>query len=47
MLMDYLKARAPFWKLVIGVDGAFEGWVEAKADDDRSAARWSDAVSGP
>ena len=47
MLMDYLKTRAPFWKLVIGVDGAFEGWVEAKADDDRSAARWSDAVSGP
>ena len=47
MLMDYLKTRAPFWKLVIGVDGAFEGWVEAKADDDRSAARWSDAASGP
>ena len=46
-LMDYLKTRAPFWKLVIGVDGAFEGWVEAKADDDRSAARWSDAASGP
>ena len=46
MLMDYLKTRAPFWKLVIGVDGAFEGWVEAKADDDRSATRWSDAASG-
>jgi len=47
MLMDYLKTRAPFWKLVIGVDGAFEGWVEAKADDDRSASRWGDAASGP
>jgi molybdopterin synthase catalytic subunit len=43
MLMDYLKTRAPFWKRAIGVDGAIEGWVEAKGDDDRSAARWSDA----
>jgi molybdopterin synthase catalytic subunit len=43
MLMDYLKTRAPFWKRAIGVDGAAEGWVEAKADDDRSAARWAGA----
>jgi molybdopterin synthase catalytic subunit len=43
MLMDYLKTRAPFWKRAIGVDGAIEGWVEAKGDDDRSAARWSGA----
>jgi molybdopterin synthase catalytic subunit len=41
MLMDYLKTRAPFWKRAIRVDGAAEGWVEAKTDDDRSAARWS------
>jgi molybdopterin synthase catalytic subunit len=40
MLMDYLKTRAPFWKRAINVDGAVEGWVEAKRDDDRSAARW-------
>jgi molybdopterin synthase catalytic subunit len=51
MLMDYLKTRAPFWKRAIGFDGAVEGWVEAKGDDDRSAARWSGAggpaASGP
>jgi molybdopterin synthase catalytic subunit len=46
MLMDYLKTRAPFWKRVIGVDSAAEGWVEAKADDERSAARWGGA-DGP
>jgi molybdopterin synthase catalytic subunit len=43
MLMDYLKTRAPFWKRAIGLDGAAAGWVEAKGDDDRSAARWNDA----
>jgi molybdopterin synthase catalytic subunit len=43
MLMDYLKTRAPFWKRAIGVNGAIEGWVDAKGDDDRSAARWSGA----
>ena len=47
MLMDYLKTRAPFWKRVIGVDGAAEGWVEAMAEDDRSAARWSGAAGAP
>jgi molybdopterin synthase catalytic subunit len=46
MLMDYLKTRAPFWKRVIGVDGAVEGWAEAKGEDDRSAARWNGA-DGP
>jgi molybdopterin synthase catalytic subunit len=43
MLMDYLKTRAPFWKRAITIDGAVEGWVEAKGGDERSAARWSDA----
>ena len=43
MLMDYLKARAPFWKRAIRVDGGVEGWIEAKGEDDRSAARWSGA----
>jgi molybdopterin synthase catalytic subunit len=47
MLMDYLKTRAPFWKRAIGVDGALQGWVEAKGDDDRSAARWSGADQAP
>jgi molybdopterin synthase catalytic subunit len=37
-LMDYLKTSAPFWKKEHG-SGA-EGWVEAKADDDRAAGRW-------
>jgi molybdopterin synthase catalytic subunit len=40
MLMDFLKTRAPFWKRATRVDGAVEGWVEAKADDDAQAARW-------
>ncbi len=43
MLMDYLKTRAPFWKRAIRNDGAVEGWIESKAEDDRSAARWSGA----
>jgi molybdopterin synthase catalytic subunit len=47
MLMDYLKTRAPFWKRAIGVDGAVEGWLDAKQDDDRAAARWSAPASGP
>jgi molybdopterin synthase catalytic subunit len=40
-LMDYLKARAPFWKRARRADGTVEGWVEAKEADDASAARWS------
>ena len=47
MLMDYLKTRAPFWKRAIGVEGEAQGWVEAKADDDLSAARWSGANGAP
>lgn len=38
-LIDWLKTRAPFWKLEEAPDGA--RWVEAKADDDRRAERWS------
>jgi molybdopterin synthase catalytic subunit len=33
-LMDWLKIRAPFWKLEAG------SWVEARAADDNAAARW-------
>ncbi len=37
-LIDWLKTKAPFWKLEEGPEGA--AWVEARADDDASAARW-------
>jgi molybdopterin synthase catalytic subunit len=38
-LMDYLKTRAPFWKLVEKADGTT--WVDAKAADDAAAERWA------
>jgi len=37
-LMDYLKARAPFWKKVERADGTH--WVAAHERDDAAAARW-------
>ncbi|MCK6454283.1 MAG: molybdenum cofactor biosynthesis protein MoaE [Alphaproteobacteria bacterium] len=37
-LIDWLKTRAPFWKLEETPRGA--EWVEAKASDDIAAARW-------
>lgn len=37
-LMDWLKTRAPFWKLEETPEG--ERWVEARASDDEAAARW-------
>lgn len=37
-LMDWLKTRAPFWKLEETPDG--ERWVEARASDEAAAARW-------
>lgn len=37
-LMDWLKTKAPFWKLENGSSG--ERWVEAKGSDDALAARW-------
>ena len=40
-LMDWLKTRAPFWKLE--ETGQGERWVEAKASDDAAAARWGEA----
>ena len=40
MLMDFLKTRAPFWKRASRADGASEGWVEAREEDDDAAARW-------
>ncbi len=37
-LIDWLKTRAPFWKLEETPSGA--RWVEARASDDAAAARW-------
>jgi molybdopterin synthase catalytic subunit len=37
-LMDYLKTRAPFWKLEERADAA--RWVEARAADEDAAERW-------
>jgi molybdopterin synthase catalytic subunit len=38
-LIDWLKTKAPFWKLEETRDGA--RWVAARADDDKAAQRWS------
>ena len=38
-IMDYLKTQAPFWKKEETPEG--ERWVEARASDDASAARWA------
>ena len=37
-LIDWLKTKAPFWKLEDGTMGS--RWVEAKASDDEATARW-------
>ncbi|MCB1379756.1 MAG: molybdenum cofactor biosynthesis protein MoaE [Alphaproteobacteria bacterium] len=37
-LIDWLKTKAPFWKLEENPDGA--SWVAAKDSDDDAAARW-------
>ena len=37
-LIDWLKTRAPFWKLEETSEGA--RWVEAKTKDDIASARW-------
>ena len=42
-LMDYLKTRAPFWKLEERPDG--QDWVAAKDADDTAAARWETGKS--
>ncbi|VFU09092.1 molybdenum cofactor biosynthesis protein MoaE [Methylocella tundrae] len=40
-LMDFLKAKAPFWKKqILARDGAGAGWVAAKAEDDLAAEKW-------
>jgi len=37
-LMDWLKTRAPFWKLEETASGT--AWVAAREQDDAAAARW-------
>ncbi|HTH15225.1 MAG TPA: molybdenum cofactor biosynthesis protein MoaE [Magnetospirillum sp.] len=37
-LIDWLKTRAPFWKIEHTAQG--DCWVEAKETDDQAAARW-------
>lgn len=37
-LIDWLKTKAPFWKLEANAEGAH--WVDAKETDDTAAARW-------
>ena len=37
-LVDWLKTKAPFWKLEETPDG--ERWVDAQASDDAAAKRW-------
>jgi len=38
-LIDWLKTRAPFWKVEDTAQGA--RWVEARASDDAAAAKWT------
>jgi len=37
-LIDWLKTKAPFWKLEESPSGS--RWVEARSSDDEAAARW-------
>ncbi len=41
-LIDWLKTKAPFWKLEETADGDGH-WVEVQASDDEAAARWGDS----
>jgi len=44
-LVDWLKTKAPFWKLEETDSGA--RWVAAKESDDRAAARWDEPARAP
>lgn len=39
-LIDWLKTKAPFWKLEEGEEGK-STWVDARDSDDEAAARWT------
>ncbi|MCP5367638.1 MAG: molybdenum cofactor biosynthesis protein MoaE [Hyphomicrobiales bacterium] len=43
-LIDWLKTKAPFWKLEETAEG--EHWVEAKDSDDAAADRWQGQGGG-
>ncbi|MCE4224524.1 molybdenum cofactor biosynthesis protein MoaE [Methylobacterium sp. C25] len=45
-LMDYLKARAPFWKREHLTDGTTGGWVEAIEADAQAAQSWAAGSRG-
>ena len=38
-LIDWLKTKAPFWKLEETLDGS--EWVNARASDNKAATRWA------
>ncbi|MBL6600655.1 MAG: molybdenum cofactor biosynthesis protein MoaE [Alphaproteobacteria bacterium] len=40
-LIDWLKTKAPFWKLEDTPDGG--KWVDARSSDDAAAARWAES----
>ena len=42
-LIDWLKTKAPFWKLEETPSG--ERWVEARAADDVAARRWAEPAA--
>jgi len=42
-LMDWLKTKAPFWKLEETAEGA--SWVDARETDDTAAARWDEPAA--
>jgi len=44
-LIDWLKTKAPFWKLE--ETGAGARWVVARESDDRAAARWEEGSRTP
>ena len=45
-LIDWLKTKAPFWKLEETPEGG--KWVDARDSDDSAAARWEDqSASNP
>lgn len=43
-LVDWLKTKAPFWKLEERESGT--QWVQAKASDDTAVARWNTPSAG-
>ncbi len=43
-LMDWLKTKAPFWKLEEGGETNHTKWVDARDKDTAAAARWTRTV---